>query len=64
MQILPLLFLLFSQSSLAVASDQTELGGAGLGKDSEWINAPKEVAPAVRVLGSASAGFGVRVSLG
>jgi hypothetical protein len=45
MKILALLFLLLSQSSLAVAPNQTELGGAWLEKDSQWINAPKEVAP-------------------
>jgi hypothetical protein len=39
------LFLLLSQSSLAVAPNQTALEGAWLQVDSKWINAPKEVAP-------------------
>jgi hypothetical protein len=39
------LFLLLSQSSLAVAPTQTALEGAWLEVDSKWINAPKEVAP-------------------
>lgn len=39
------LFLLLSQSSLAVAPNHTALEGAWLEVDSKWINAPKEVAP-------------------
>ncbi len=39
------LFLLLSQSSLAVVPNHTALEGAWLEVDSKWINAPKEVAP-------------------
>jgi hypothetical protein len=45
MQIFALVFLLLSQSGLAVAPNQTALEGAWLEVDSKWINAPKEVAP-------------------
>jgi hypothetical protein len=45
MKIFAFLFLLLSQSILAVAPNQTELEGAWLEVDSKWINAPKKVAP-------------------
>jgi hypothetical protein len=39
------LFLILSQSSLAVAPNESALEGAWLKANSKWINAPKDVAP-------------------
>jgi hypothetical protein len=40
-----LLFLIFSQSSIATAPNERTLEGAWLKANSKWINAPKDVAP-------------------
>jgi len=40
-----LLFLIWSQWSLATALNEHELEGAWLEADSKWVNAPKDVAP-------------------
>lgn len=45
MKMVAILFLVLSQSTLAVAPNQTALEGAWLEADSKWINAPKDVAP-------------------
>lgn len=45
MNFLAFLFLILSQSSLAVAPNESALEGAWLETDSKWMNAPKGVAP-------------------
>src|ERR1700758_2469795 len=45
MKVYALLFLLLSQSGFAVAPNESLLEGAWLEADSNWVNAPKDVAP-------------------